>query len=184
LCWGTERSRHSPDFTAFLQAIETCWYPLLVGTATALLTLATIGRFLLEAFYITDDSALFQHAGWYITHGATPYVDFWDLKPPLVYVGTTTLAVLTGVNMVLLHLAIDYHRRWGSRPRRTPHLSGDRRRTRKLRSRPDDVRRPLHLHAPLLGNTTTIPTQLGPVARRPMLSPHCDAILDTSVIKS
>lgn len=50
------------------------------------------------------DSALFQHAGWYVTQGATPYVDIWDIKPPLVVETTTFLAVLSSGNMYHLHL--------------------------------------------------------------------------------
>ncbi|MDZ7730789.1 MAG: DolP-mannose mannosyltransferase [Natrialbaceae archaeon] len=56
------------------------------------------------AIRIHADSALFQHAGWYILQGATPYVDFWDLKPPLIYAVTTALAALSGGNMHVLHV--------------------------------------------------------------------------------
>lgn len=96
--------QESQNVKALRELFKIHWFTLLVGGATALVTLATIGRFVLEPYYITDDSALFQHAGWYITQGATPYVDFWDLKPPLIYAVTTTLAAITGGNMVLLHL--------------------------------------------------------------------------------
>jgi len=94
----------SRNLTALSELFETYWFVLLVGGAAALLVLATIGRFVFEPYYVTDDSALFQHAGWYITQGATPDVDFWDLKPPLIYAITTVLAVISGGNMVLLHL--------------------------------------------------------------------------------
>ncbi len=80
------------------------WFQCLVTTATFLLLLAAIGCFLTEPWYISEDSALFQHAGWYILEGATPYVDFWDLKPPLIYAVTTGLAALSGGNMAVLHL--------------------------------------------------------------------------------
>lgn len=51
-----------------------------------------------------DDPAVFQHGGWYITQGAVPYVDFWDVKPPLIYFLTTSLAILSGGNMEVLHI--------------------------------------------------------------------------------
>jgi len=84
--------------------VETNWFELLVwGTAT-LSGLATIVQFARNPFFITDDSALFQHAGWYIGQGATLYVDIWDLKPPLIYAVTTVLAFLSGGNMAALHV--------------------------------------------------------------------------------
>ncbi|AQL41466.1 hypothetical protein BV210_01490 [Halorientalis sp. IM1011] len=84
--------------------IETHWFLVLLGGALALVATGTIYRFLDHPWYISDDSALFQHGGWYITQGATPYVDFWDLKPPLIYAVTTTLALLSGGNMAALHV--------------------------------------------------------------------------------
>lgn len=84
--------------------IERRWLGLLVGFAIALLAWGTWEGFRTAPYYVSDDSALFQHAGWYITQGATPYVDFWDLKPPLIYGVTTVLALLAGGDMRLLHL--------------------------------------------------------------------------------
>lgn len=49
------------------------------------------------------DPAIFQHAGWYITQGAVPYIDIWDVKPPLTFETTTILAYISGGNMLLLH---------------------------------------------------------------------------------
>jgi hypothetical protein len=84
--------------------IETHWFPLLLGGAIALLVAGIGYQFLDHPWYISDDSALFQHGGWYITQGGTPYVDFWDLKPPLIYAVTTPLAFLSGGNMAVLHV--------------------------------------------------------------------------------
>lgn len=53
---------------------------------------------------VNGDAAVFQHAGWYITQGAVPYVDFWDPKPPLNFELSTILAFISGGNMYLLHL--------------------------------------------------------------------------------
>ena len=50
------------------------------------------------------DPAVFQHGGWYITQGAIPYVDFWDVKPPLIYFLTAVLAIFSGGNMEILHI--------------------------------------------------------------------------------
>ncbi|MFD1588830.1 DolP-mannose mannosyltransferase [Halorientalis brevis] len=84
--------------------IDTNWFLVLLGGATVFLTLATIYQFSQHPFYVNKDSALFQHAGWYIGQGAELYVDIWDLKPPLIYAVTTVLAVLSFGNMELLHL--------------------------------------------------------------------------------
>jgi len=53
---------------------------------------------------ISIDAAFFQHAGWYITQGAVPYVDIWDINTPLAFEATAFLAFLSGGNMYLLHL--------------------------------------------------------------------------------
>lgn len=84
--------------------IDTNWFRVLLAGATLVLTLATSYQFSQSPFYIHKDSALFQHAGWYIGQGARLYVDIWDLKPPLIYAVTTVLAVLSGGDMHLLHL--------------------------------------------------------------------------------
>lgn len=50
----------------------------------------------------STDPAFFQHTGWYILNGGTPYVDVWDVNPPLVFWITAVLAVLSGGDMVVL----------------------------------------------------------------------------------
>jgi hypothetical protein len=80
------------------------WFSLLVAGAALVVGLGSGYEFLQNPTGISTDSALFQHAGWYITEGATPYVDFWDLKPPLIYGVTTLLAALSGGNMLVLHV--------------------------------------------------------------------------------
>ncbi len=35
--------------------------------------------------YPANDSAMFAYGGWKILNGATPYIDFWEQKPPLVF---------------------------------------------------------------------------------------------------
>lgn len=53
---------------------------------------------------VAADSAFFQHAGWYITKGAVPYLDFWDIKPPVIYYLTAILSVLVSGNPFWLHV--------------------------------------------------------------------------------
>jgi hypothetical protein len=86
------------------ERIDRNWLSYLAVSAAAVLVVATVIQFAADPFDVNRDSALFQHAGWYITQGATPYVDFWDLKPPLIYAVTTMLAVLSGGNMAVLHV--------------------------------------------------------------------------------
>jgi hypothetical protein len=86
------------------ERIDRHWLPLLVATVAVVLAAATVGRHLLTPLAVSRDSALFQHAGWYVLRGATPYVDFFDVKPPLIYAVTTVLAALSGGNMAVLHL--------------------------------------------------------------------------------
>ena len=50
------------------------------------------------------DSALFQHVGWYITQGAVPYVDVWDIMAPLLPETAALLALLAGSDVLALHL--------------------------------------------------------------------------------
>lgn len=84
--------------------IDANWFGLLLGVTTALVSLTTVYLFTRNPFYINKDSALFQHAGWWITEGGRLYVDIWDLKPPLIYFVTTLLAVVSVGDMALLHV--------------------------------------------------------------------------------
>lgn len=84
--------------------VEANWFLLLVAGAAVVVGGATIIEFLPNHFYVNKDSALFQHAGWYILEGGTLYVDIWDLKPPLIYGVTTLLALGSFGNMAVLHV--------------------------------------------------------------------------------
>ena len=53
---------------------------------------------------MTQDAAMFEHAGWFMTQGAKPYLNFWDPKPPLVFETTFLLALLAQGKMYLIHL--------------------------------------------------------------------------------
>jgi hypothetical protein len=84
--------------------VERHWLLVLGGLATVMQTLSVV-RALSGSGRpaINIDSALFQHAGWYVTQGAVPYIDIWDIKPPLAIETTTVLAVLAG-DPLQLHL--------------------------------------------------------------------------------
>jgi hypothetical protein len=81
------------------------WRELLFGV-----TVFSFGVSVLRAFLrpgrppINTDAAFFQHAGWYVTQGAVPYVEMWDIKPPLTIETTSVLAVLSFGNMYVLHV--------------------------------------------------------------------------------
>lgn len=83
----------------------TRWFgPLLAGVS------ATMGASVV-AYAIADqppasiDSAFYQHVGWYVLQGATPYVDVWDVNPPLTFGVAAVLALLVGGDVLLLHVA-------------------------------------------------------------------------------
>jgi len=90
--------------TELYEQIDTHWFRVLLVGSTLLVTLGTIVQFLDSPFYVSNDSALFQHAGWSILNGAELYVDIWDLKPPLIYFVTVLLAALSFGNMAVLHV--------------------------------------------------------------------------------
>jgi len=80
------------------------WYPRLAILAICT-QLISIFRtlYLRQPVSLTNDTAFFEHAGWYITQGAVPYVDFWDVKPPLIHETAAVLSFITGGNMSYLH---------------------------------------------------------------------------------
>ncbi len=75
--------------------VDRHWMVVLGGLAIIVQALS-VGRALFGPGKpaLNVDSALFQHAGWYVTQGAIPYIDIWDIKPPLVIETTTVLAFL------------------------------------------------------------------------------------------
>ncbi|WP_129116405.1 DolP-mannose mannosyltransferase [Halegenticoccus tardaugens] len=83
--------------------IESGWWGFLACLTAALIALSAVVAVVAGPWLLTEDSALFQHGGWYVTQGAVPYVDFWDLKPPLIYAVTAALALAAGGDVLLLH---------------------------------------------------------------------------------
>ncbi len=80
-------------------------WPLVLGGLALLVQGLSVNRALSTAPPTTNiDAVFFQHAGWYVTQGAVPYVDIWDIKPPLAIETTTVLAALAG-DPLALHLS-------------------------------------------------------------------------------
>lgn len=91
-------------FERFIAMIENRWLFVLLSGAIFLQILIITHEVISGSWpKIFADAAVFQHGGWYITQGAIPYVDFWDVKPPLIYFLTTFLSLISGGNMELLH---------------------------------------------------------------------------------
>lgn len=81
-------------------------WPLALGVLATLVQVLSVARALSRPGRpaMNVDSALFQHAGWYVTQGAVPYLDIWDIKPPLAIETTAFLAILVGGDPYRLHL--------------------------------------------------------------------------------
>ena len=76
-----------------------------LAPVVAVVFLGSIGAHAVaEQPIIAYDAAFYQYVGWLITRGGTPYVDIWDVNPPLTFVLTAGLAFLAGGNMLLLHI--------------------------------------------------------------------------------
>jgi hypothetical protein len=81
------------------------YWPLVLGGLALLVQVLSVARALSTAPPTTNiDAVFFEHAGWYVTQGAIPYIDIWDIKPPLAIETTTVLAVLAG-GPLALHLS-------------------------------------------------------------------------------
>lgn len=81
-------------------------WPLVLGGLALLVQGLSVRRALATTPPTTNiDAAFFQHAGWYVTQGAIPYLDIWDIKPPLAIETTAVLATLTGGDPLFLHLS-------------------------------------------------------------------------------
>ncbi|WP_254532324.1 DolP-mannose mannosyltransferase [Natrinema gelatinilyticum] len=90
--------------------IRSCWLAILGPTVVIVFAAA------FAAFNLTDwpspearrvamiDPLFFQHTGWYIVNGGVPYVDVWDVNPPVPFGITAVLALLSGRDMHLLHV--------------------------------------------------------------------------------
>lgn len=89
--------------------IRCSWIAVLGPIVAALFTIGFV------AFHLTEwpspairqtgriDPLFFQHTGWYVLQGGVPYVDVWDVNPPVPFAITAALAALSGGDMLLLH---------------------------------------------------------------------------------
>lgn len=80
------------------------WARLLIGCIVLLFAAGLVAYLLGGTKRISTDSALFQHTGWYMTQGAIPYVDVWDINPPLTFLIAAALSVVAGGDMATLHV--------------------------------------------------------------------------------
>lgn len=69
-----------------------------------LLLLAVIINWSSNGIFVNIDSAVFQHGSWYAVNGGRPYVDFWLVKPPMVYQILIPAAIVSSGNMLVLHI--------------------------------------------------------------------------------
>lgn len=83
--------------------IHDSWLVIL-GLITSLLFVKQfVEYFLTEWPAIATDPAFFQHTGWYILQGGVPYIDVWDVNPPVPFGITAVLAAISGGDMLALH---------------------------------------------------------------------------------
>lgn len=79
------------------------WRLALIAATISVFAMSIVRTALYSPTLINYDGAFYAHAGWYTTKGAIPYVTFWDVKPPLVFVWSALLALFAFDNMLLLH---------------------------------------------------------------------------------
>jgi len=60
--------------------------------------------FLRSPFEIHQDSKLFYHIGYIMTTGHVPYVDVWEVKPPLTYETATLISIIGGGDPQQTHI--------------------------------------------------------------------------------
>ncbi|WP_246999692.1 DolP-mannose mannosyltransferase [Halosolutus gelatinilyticus] len=86
-----------------LTKIRSRWLAVLGLTVAVLFGGGLVAYFLTAWPMIATDAAFFQHVGWYIIEGGVPYVDVWDVNPPIPFAITAVLALLSGGDMLVLH---------------------------------------------------------------------------------
>ncbi|SFS99920.1 DolP-mannose mannosyltransferase [Halostagnicola kamekurae] len=86
-----------------LSEIHARWLVVLGPIVAVLFAIASVRYVQTRWPTLATDPAFFQHTGWYIVHGGVPYVDVWDVNPPVPFAITAVLAVLSGGDMLVLH---------------------------------------------------------------------------------
>lgn len=79
------------------------WIAVLGSIVAVLFAIEFAAYLLTEWPTIAIDPAFFQHTGWYVLEGGVPYVDVWDVNPPVPFGIAAVLAALSGGNMLVLH---------------------------------------------------------------------------------
>lgn len=75
-------------------ALTRRWLAVLALAATATQALSTVRVLARPGRPPLQDSIIMEYFGWYLTTGATMYVDAWDVKPPLSYEIPAVLALV------------------------------------------------------------------------------------------
>lgn len=80
-------------------------YLVVLLVAGGVAELASVARFTLRGARppLDADSAMLQHIGWYMTQGGVPYVDMWDVKPPLAHETAAVFALVSGGDPLVQH---------------------------------------------------------------------------------
>lgn len=79
------------------------WYHVLGVVLAVLFGGSLLAYTIADAPLAAIDPAFYQHVGWYVTQGAVPYVDVWDINPPLTFGVAAALAVVAGGNLLVQH---------------------------------------------------------------------------------
>jgi len=79
------------------------WLAVLIGVLSIVRSVTQVFIFR-DPFKIHRDSKLFYHIGYIITTGHVPYVDVWEVKPPLTYETAALVSLLGGGDPWLTHL--------------------------------------------------------------------------------
>lgn len=79
------------------------WLVILAPSVAVVFAIGYARYLLVDWPTIETDPAFFQHTGWYVLEGAVPYVDVWDVNPPVPFGITAALTLLSGGNMLVLH---------------------------------------------------------------------------------
>ncbi|WP_137291079.1 DolP-mannose mannosyltransferase [Natronorubrum halophilum] len=76
---------------------------VVLGPIVVLMFVVGFAIYRVEDPPMVTDPAFFQHTGWYVLQGGVPYVDIWDVNPPVPFGITAALAAVSGGDMFVLH---------------------------------------------------------------------------------
>ncbi|NKE35355.1 DolP-mannose mannosyltransferase [Natronococcus sp. JC468] len=94
--------RRSPLARA-LASSPPAWAIALAPVVAVVFVFGALASVRTEWSALATDPAFFQHTGWYVLQGGIPYVDVWDVNPPVPFGITAVLAALSGGDMLVLH---------------------------------------------------------------------------------